>query len=115
MVARSTLRLVFGFILISMIAVTSWASIRQPVWEWGGLTQAPDNAWTIATPFDDYYGFITFSVSLVYKETRWLPPVPPLPASLVLGNMAMSGYVLWQLRKLPLNAPMATLLTARNA
>jgi hypothetical protein len=115
MAARTTLRLLFGFILISMIAVTSWASIRQPMWEWGGLTQAPDNAWTIATMFDAYYGFITFYVWVVYKEKRWLPRVLWLIAILVLGNMAMSGYVLWQLRKLRPNDPMATLLTARNA
>ena len=37
--ARKTLRLLFGFILLSMIVVTAWASWRQPVWQWGGLTQ----------------------------------------------------------------------------
>lgn len=113
--ARTTLRLLFGFVLVSMIGVTSWASTRQPMWEWGGLTHPPDNAWTIATMFDAYFGFITFYVWVVYKETRWLPRVLWLIGILVLGNMAMSAYVLWQLRKLPPNEPMATLLTARNA
>jgi len=113
--ARTGLRLLFGFVLVSLIAVTSWASIRQPVWEWGGLTQPPDNAWTIATMFDAYYGFVTFYVWVFYKEARWLPRVLWLIAILLLGNMAMSAYVLWQLRKLPPNEPMATLLTARNA
>jgi Protein of unknown function (DUF1475) len=113
--ARTTLRLLFGFVLLSMIGVTSWASSQQPVWDWGGLTQPPDNAWTIATLFDAYYGFVTFYVWVVYKETRWLPRVLWLIAILLLGNMAMSAYVLWQLRKLPANEPMAQLLTARNA
>jgi hypothetical protein len=113
--ARLILRLLFGFVLLSMVAVTSWASLQQPVWEWGGLTRAPDNAWTIATLFDAYYGFITFYVWVVYKEARWLPRVLWLIAILLLGNMAMSAYVLWQLRKLPAQAPMASLLTTRNA
>jgi hypothetical protein len=109
------LRLLFGFILLSMIVVTSWASMRQPVWQWGGLTTPPDNAWTIATLFDAYYGFVTFFVWLAYKEPRWLPRIGWLIAILLLGNMAMSAYVLLQLRKLPADAPMARLLTARNA
>jgi hypothetical protein len=108
------LRLLFGFILLSMIVVTSWASWRQPVWQWGGLTTAPDNAWTIATLFDAYYGFITFFVWLAYKEPRWLPRSGWLIAILLLGNMAMSTYLLLQLRKLPAGAPLAHLLTARN-
>jgi len=109
------LRLLFGFILLSMIGVTSWATLQQPVWEWGGLTTPPDNAWTIATLFDAYYGFITFYVWLAYKEQRWLPRIGWLIAILLLGNMAMSAYVLLQLHRLPANATFATLLTARNA
>ena len=80
------------------------------MWEWGGLTQPPDNAWTIATLFDAYYGFITFYVWLAYKERRWLPRIGWLIAILLLGNMAMSAYVLLQLRKLPAEEPLAILL-----
>ncbi len=115
MPARIVLKLLFGLVLLSMIGVTSWAASQQPVWEWAGLTRPPDNAWTIATLFDAYYGFITFYVWVAYKETRWLPRVLWLIAILLLGNMAMSAYVLWQLRKLPAQAPMASLLTTRNA
>ena len=114
MQARNALRTLFGFILVSMIAVTTWATITQPVWEWGGLTHPPDNAWTIATLFDAYYGFITFYVWLAYKEARWLSRIVWLIAILLLGNMAMATYVLLQLRKLPPAEPFATLLTARN-
>jgi hypothetical protein len=112
--SRAGLRLLFSAILVSMIAVTSWASLRQPVWEWGGLTQAPDNGWTIATLFDAYFGFITFYVWVAYKERRWMPRIVWLIAILLLGNMAMSVYVLLQLRRLPAGEPMATLLTARR-
>lgn len=112
--SRAALRIVFGTILVSMIAVTAWASLRQPVWEWGGLTQSPDNGWTIATLFDAYFGFITFYVWLAYKERRTGPRTGWLIAILLLGNMAMSAYVLLQLRKLPADQPMSTLLTARH-
>ena len=114
MQARVVLGVVFGFILLTMIAVTSWASLQQPVWEWGGLTQRPDNAWTIATLFDAYFGFVTFYVWLAYKERRWAPRISWLIAILLLGNMAMSAYVLLQLRRLPREEPMALLLTARH-
>ena len=112
---RVGLRLLFGFILLSMIAVTSWASWSQPIWEWQGLVTPPDRAWTIATLFDAYYGFITFFVWVAYKEQRWLPRIGWLIAILLLGNMAMSAYVLLQLRRLPADQSMAHLLTARNA
>ena len=112
--ARSGLRLLFRAILVTMIVVTSWASSTQPVWEWGGLTQPPDNSWTIATLFDAYFGFVTFYVWVAYKERRWAPRIGWLIAILLLGNMAMSAYVLLQLRRLPPHEPMATLLTARH-
>ena len=114
MTARAALRLLFGTILVTMIGVTTWASVRQPVWQWGGLTQAPDNGWTIATLFDAYFGFVTFYVWLAYKERGWLARIAWLIAILLLGNMAMSTYVLLQLRRLPKDEPMATLLTARH-
>ena len=111
---RAGLSVLFSVILVAMIAVTSWATIRQPVWEWGGLTQAPDNGWTIATLFDAYFGFVTFYVWVAYKQRRWLPRIGWLIAILLLGNMAMATYVLLQLRRLPAGEPMATLLTARH-
>jgi hypothetical protein len=114
MPARTALRLLFGAILITMIGVTTWASVRQPVWQWGGLTHQPDNGWTIATLFDAYFGFVTFYVWLAYKERRWAPRIAWLVAILLLGNMAMASYVLLQLRRVPKEVPMATLLTARH-
>jgi hypothetical protein len=111
---RTWLRTLFGFILVSLLAVTVWASLRQPVWEWSGLTRVPDNGWAIATLLDAYYGFITFYVWVAYKEQRWLPRILWLIAILALGNMAMSGYVLLQLHRLPPGEPLPSLLVARN-
>jgi hypothetical protein len=111
---RNWLRILFGFILVSLLAVTAWASLRQPVWEWSGLTRAPDNGWAIATLLDAYYGFITFYVWVAYKEQRWPARILWLIAILALGNMAMSAYVLLQLRKLPPGEPLPALLVTRN-
>ena len=57
---KRAFQMLFTFILVSLTAFSFWASTRQPVWEWGGLTTPPDNLWTIATLIDAYYGFVTF-------------------------------------------------------
>jgi hypothetical protein len=112
--SKTLLRLLFGFIAISLFAYTTWASIQQPVWQWGGLKQPPDNWWTIATLIDAYYGFVTFYVWLVYKEQRWVPRIGWFIAIMLLGNMAMSTYVLLQLSRLRADEPASAILTARN-
>ena len=111
---KRALQLLFGFILLSLAAWNTWASIQQPVWEWGGLTTAPDNYWTIATLVDAYYGFITFYVWVLWKEPRAMPRVGWFVAIMLLGNIAMSAYVLVQLYRLAPGESMATLLAARN-
>jgi hypothetical protein len=112
---KRTLQILFAFILVSLAAFTMWAGIRQPVWQWGGLTTPPDNLWTIATLIDAYYGFITFYVWVLWKEVRTLPRAAWFVAIMLLGNIAMSAYVLRQLARLKTGEPMSTLLSARNA
>jgi hypothetical protein len=112
---KNTLRLLFGFIFLSLLAYTSWASTLQPVWEWQGLVTPPDNAWTIATLIDAYYGFLTFYVWVFYKEPRALPRVGWFVAIMLAGNMAMSAYVLLQLAKLRADEPAEAILLRRNA
>lgn len=113
--SKTPLRLLFGFIFLSLLAFTSWASTMQPVWEWQGLTHGPDRWWTMATLMDAYYGFITFYAWVFYKEQRWLPRIGWFVAIMLAGNMAMSAYVLLQLARLKDGEPLGTLLSARNA
>lgn len=115
MPAQTALKLLFSTILVAMLAVTSWASLQQPVWEWGGLTTPPDHAWTIATLFDAYFGFLTFYAWVVYKERGTLARVGWFVAIMLLGNMAMSVYVLRELGRLRNGEPVSTLLTRRAA
>jgi hypothetical protein len=112
--SKTPLRLIFGFILVSLFAYTTWASTRQPAWDWQGLVSEPDRWWTIATLIDAYYAFLTFYVWVFYKEQRWLPRVGWFVGIMLLGNMAMSAYVLLQLARLRDDQPASAILAARN-
>ena len=115
MTARSALRLMFGFILVSLAAYTSWASTQQAVWDWQGLVAGPDRWWTIATLIDAYYGFLTFYAWVFYKEARWDARVLWFLAIMGLGNMAMAVYVLRELHRLPEGEPVSAILLRRAA
>jgi Protein of unknown function (DUF1475) len=104
----------FTAIILAMIAVTTWATLHQSVTAWGGLAAVPDRYWTIATLMDAYFGFLTFYVWVAYKESRWLPRIGWFVAIMLLGNMAMSAYVLIQLWRLAPSLPVASILAARN-
>jgi hypothetical protein len=112
MSARTSLILLFSAILAGMLVVTGWASLSQPVLQWGGLVNEPDPAWTIATLCDAYAGFLTFYAWLFYKE-RAVGRVVGFIAIMLLGNIAMSAYLLRELLRLPAGAPLAELLTRR--
>jgi hypothetical protein len=111
---RSLLTALFAFIGVSLLVLTAYASARQPLWHWSGLTRSPDNWWTIATLTDAYYGFITFYVWVFYKEARALPRIGWFIAIMLLGNMAMSAYVLRQLWRLGPGDSVSDLLATRN-
>jgi cell shape-determining protein MreD len=53
--------------------------------------------WFRATLLDAYFGFITFYVWVAYKERTNFARAAWLLAILLLGNFAMSAYVLRQL------------------
>jgi hypothetical protein len=111
---KTILRLVFGFILVSLTSYNLWASVAQPLWQWTGLTTRPDNWWTIATFIDAYYGFITFYIWVLYKERRWHSRLIWFVAIMALGNVAMSTYVLLQLSRLRADEPASAILTAQR-
>ena len=108
-----SLQVLFVVILGSMIWVTTWAGLQCPLF---GVPRAvATHPWFIATMFDAYWGFITFYVWVFYKESRWLPRIAWFAAIMLLGNMAMSAYVLLQLRRLAPGQSTASMLTARNS
>jgi hypothetical protein len=112
MTARNVLILLFAAILVAMLAVTSWASLTQPIWEWQGHVRSPDHAWTIAALFDAYFGFLTFYCWVWYKERAagragWFVFV------MLFGNIAMAIYMLRELFRLRPDEPVANLLLRR--
>jgi hypothetical protein len=107
------LRILFIVVIASMLAVTSWASLRCPLFS--VPREVATHPWFIATLFDAYWGFITFYVWVAYKQTTALARTAWLVAILLLGNIAMAAYCLSELFRVPLNTPLATLLTERRS
>lgn len=108
------LKTLFGGILVAMLVVTATASLKQPVWDWGGLTTEPDRWWTIATLADAYFGFLTFYAWVFYKESTATARAGWFIAIMLLGNIAMSIYVLLQLSKLQPGDYVAQLLLRKQ-
>ena len=107
-----TLRILFTIILLSMLAVTFWASSQVALWKLPH--QIATHPWFIASLFDAYFGFITFYCWLFYKETKPATRILWFIAILLLGNIAMATYILRLTFALPLNASPADLLLRRN-
>lgn len=106
------LRVFFIVVLISMLAVTTWASKQVPLWKIPYETWT--HPWWIATLFDAYWGFLTFYCWVVYKETSVLARAVWLVAILLLGNIAMAVYALIQLFRVPANGSIETVLLRRK-
>jgi hypothetical protein len=107
------LRFAFGGVLITMLCVTSWASTLVPLWQTPRTLLL--HPWFIATLFDCYFGFLTFYLWVTYREISWLARALWLVAILALGNIAMSGYMLLALWRLPASAPLDRLLLRQQA
>lgn len=106
------LRLLFGGVLVSMLAVTTWASFQCPLF--AVPREVFQHPWFIATLFDAYWGFITFFVWVCFKETSWLARAIWLVAILLLGNIAMACYCLAELGRADPAAGIRGLLVARR-
>ncbi len=104
------LRGLFIAILLSMLWVTTWASLHCPLF--GVPREVFTHPWFIATLADAYWGFITFSVWVCYKQTAWTARIAWLLAILLLGNVAMSLYCLVELFQVPRDGRVADVLTA---
>jgi hypothetical protein len=102
------LRIAFILVLVTMLCATSWASWHCPLWETPHAVVG--HPWFIATLFDCYFGFLTFYAWLFYKEPAWPARIGWLVAILLLGNIAMSSYMLITLFRLPPDAHISRVL-----
>ena len=106
------LRIAFGFVLVTMLCETTWASLHVALWKTPHEVVA--HPWFVATLFDCYFAFLTFYAWLAYKETSWTARVGWLIAIFLLGNIAMSGYMLITLFRLPADASIEQLLLRKK-
>ncbi len=95
---RSMLSVVFGLILLVMLAVTVHASLDRSILQVG--PELLSDPWFHATLCDAYCGFLTFFVWVAWKERTWFGRVGWFVGIMLLGNIAMSVYVLIQIARL---------------
>lgn len=107
------LRGLFLVVLVSMLAVTTWAGSHQSL---GAFARGPvmRDPWVIATLADAYWAFITFFVWVAWKESSPVARVLWLVSILLLGNIAMASYMLAQLFAVPSTAALADVFTQRR-
>ena len=106
------LKIYFLLILGLMLCVTTWATFQESITVGGPLlTHEP---WGLATLADAYCGFLTFFAWVLFKEKTVLAKMIWFLLIMLLGNIAMSTYVLIQIWRLPRGAGFGELLTHRS-
>lgn len=106
------LRALCVIVIASMLGVTSWASLRCPLFSIPH--EVYSHPWFIATLADTYWAFTTFWLWVCYKQTSWLARFAWFVAIMLLGNIAMSAYCLDELFRVPINGRIAEVLTVRR-
>jgi len=109
---KRRLTVVFVLVFATILCATTWASGQMPFWK----TPEPvvTHPWFIATLVDTYLAFFTFWLWVAYKERSNLARLLWLLLIFALGNLAMAGYMLIQLLRLPADAPVEALLLRRR-
>jgi len=107
------LRFLFVAVISSMIGVTSWASLHQSLGAFAHSETLRD-PWVIATLFDAYWAFITFYVWVAWKEQSLVARLLWFISIILLGNLAMSAYMLAQLFAVPADGPLDEVFTQRQ-
>jgi uncharacterized membrane protein YczE len=100
------LRLLCFVIIGSMLGVTTWASLHQPLGDFARSATIRD-PWVIATLFDAYWAFISFYLWVAWKEQSLPARLLWFVAIILLGNLAMAAYLLRELFAVSARAPNA--------
>ena len=107
------LRVLFLIVLGSMLGVTSWASLQQPLGEFARSATFRE-PWVIATLFDAYWAFIAFFVWVAWKEQSLAARLLWFVSIILLGNIAMAAYMLRETWAVPAGGPVDGVFTRRN-
>ena len=106
------LKILFGAILVAMLAVTTVATLERGVFD--AAAELWEDPWFRATLADAYFGFLAMYVWIAYKERTWGRRALWFVLLMALGNIAIAVYVLIQLYHLPPSAGMEELLLRRG-
>ena len=93
---RTALITLFALILAAMLAVTTYASMGRSIFDLNPVVTS--DRWFQATLVDAYCGFLTFYVWVAFREKGSWRKLLWFVLIMSLGNIAMSVYVLLQLR-----------------
>ena len=105
------LKMLFGGIFLWMTVLTIRTSLTVSLWDAGSSFAA--NPWAVATLYDAYFGFLTFYIWVVYKESSPWSRALWFLLIMGLGNIAMSLYMLIQLTRLRSDEPVEAILWRR--
>lgn len=92
-------KLVSWGILLAMVGLTALAGAEQGLFE-AGAALWPD-AWFRATLADAYFGFLIAYCWIAYREPSWGRRALWFVLVMGLGTIAVSGYLLIRLYRLP--------------
>lgn len=105
---QKTLTVLFSLILAGMLTLTIRASLQEDIFAAGGKLWP--SWWFRATLADAYFGFLTFYAWVFYRETSPVSRSVWLLLILLLGNIAMSIYMLIALGRMQSDRPAELLL-----
>jgi len=87
------LKSLFALIFLFMVVMTIRTSLQVPIWQ----ASFTGNPWAWATLYDAYFGFLTFFCWVAWRERSLISKIIWFILIMLLGNIAMSFYVLLQL------------------
>ena len=92
--ARLMLLICYVCVVIIMLVVTTWASLERNVLDNGELMA---DRWFVATLADAYLSFLTIYFWICYKEPGLARKVLWFFLVMLLGNLSIGAYFVWQL------------------
>jgi predicted permease len=95
-----------------MLLVVITASLNQNIFD--AVGHIWPNWWFKVTLVDAYFGFLTIFVWVAYRERSMWRKLVWFAAFMLLGNVAISSYILLELAKLREGESFDILLTRRN-
>lgn len=110
-VVKVFLKLLFGSIFLFMLIMTVRTSLQVPIWH----ASFTGNPWAWATLFDAYFGFVTFFCWVAWRERSLALKLFWFILIMLLGNIAISLYVLLQLFALKSDEPASALFRQKTA